>query len=273
MLVAWLLPMAAVPTGAAGAAGAENLSLDGPLTQGGLVIGKTIPGARVSIDGRDVRVSSDGRFLIGFGRDAGALVRLRIHTPGGGVEEKTLQVTKRQYKVQRIDGLPTAKVTPSPEDLERIRADNAKIARVRRKDADRADFASGFRWPAVGPISGVFGSLRVLNGKPKNPHNGVDVAAPRGSPVVASAAGVVVLAHPDMFYTGKTVMIDHGHGLSSVYVHMDEILVSQGQRVTKGTPIGIVGKTGRTTGPHLHWGVSLFETHLDPALLAGPAEN
>ena len=258
MLIAWLLPVAA---------GAENLSLDGPLTQGGLVIGKTVPGARVSIDGRDVRVSSKGRFLIGFGRDAGALVRLRIIHPGGGLTEKTLKVAKRQYKVQRIDGLPAAKVTPPPEDLERIQDDNAKIAHVRRQDTDRTDFASGFRWPATGPISGVFGSRRVLNGKPKNPHNGVDLAAPRGSTVVTPADGIVVLAHPDMFYTGKTVMIDHGHGLTSVYAHMETIRVSRGQRIVKGTPIGTVGKTGRTTGPHLHWGVTLFGTHLDPALL------
>ncbi len=259
LLFAWLLPVAAQ---------AENLSLDGPLTQGGLVIGKTAPGARVSIDGLDVRVSSQGRFLIGFGRDAGALVRLRIHHPGGGLTEKPLKVAKRRYKVQRIDGLPTAKVTPPPEDLERIRGDNAKIANIRRQDTDRTDFASGFRWPAAGPISGIFGSLRVLNGKPKNPHNGVDVAAPRGSSVVAPADGIVVLADPDMFYTGKTVMIDHGHGLTSVYAHMDKIRVALGQRIAKGKSIGAVGKTGRATGPHLHWGVTLFGTHLDPALLA-----
>jgi len=121
-----------------------------------------------------------------------------------------------------------------------------------------------------GRVSGVFGSQRILNGKPRRPHGGVDVAAPRGTPVVASADGVVVLARPDMFLTGKTVMIDHGHGLASVYAHMSEILVTQGQRVAKGTPIGRVGASGRVTGPHLHWGVSLFDTRLDPALLAGP---
>lgn len=248
---------------------AGSLSLEGPLTQGGLVIGKTVPGARVTIDGSPVRVSMDGRFLIGFGRDAGATALLRIRQPDGGLEEKILKVASRQYKVQRINGLPSRKVTPPPEDLERIRDDNAKIIQVRKRDTDRVDFASGFRWPAAGPLSGVFGSLRVLNGKPKNPHNGVDIAAPRGSAVVAPADGVVVLAQPDMFYTGQTVMIDHGHGLTSVYAHMDKINVVQGQRVTKGTPIGTVGKTGRVTGPHLHWGVTLFGTHLDPALLVG----
>jgi len=248
---------------------AESLTLAGTLTQGGLVIGKTDPGARVSIDGSSVRVSSDGQFLIGFGRDAKPEARLRIRHPGGGLTEKTLKVSKRQYNVQRINGLPPGKVTPRPEDLKRIRGDNAKINQARRQDTDRADFSSGFRWPAAGPISGVYGSRRILNGKPKNPHNGVDVAAPLGAPVVAPADGLVVLAQADMFYTGKTVMIDHGHGLTSVYAHMDKINVTQGQHITKGAAIGTVGKTGRVTGPHLHWGVTLFGTHLDPALLAG----
>ena len=187
--------------------------------------------------------------------------------------EKTLKVANRDYPVQRIDGLPSRQVTPLPEDLERILEDNAKIADVRAHEIDRPYFLSGFTWPARGPVSGPFGSQRILNGKPRRPHNGVDVAAPRGTSVVAGANGVVVLVHPDMFFTGKTVMIDHGHGLSSVYVHMDDIRVTQGQRVTKGTRIGTVGMTGRVTGPHLHWGVSLFGIHLDPAFLAGPMET
>ncbi|MBC8337640.1 MAG: M23 family metallopeptidase [Alphaproteobacteria bacterium] len=247
-----------------------ELRLDGPLVQGGLVIGKTLPGARVAIDGRAARVSEKGIFLIGFGRDAGPKATIHIQYPDGGEARKTVKIKKRTFKVQRINGLPSRKVTPKPEDLARIKRDNAGIAGVRRLDTPAAGFASGFQWPVAGPVSGVFGSQRILNGKPKSPHNGVDVAAPRGTTVTAAAAGTVALTHPDMFYTGKTVMIDHGHGLSSVYVHMDKILVRKGQRVHKGAPIGVVGKTGRTTGPHLHWGVSLFNVHLDPALLAGP---
>jgi len=257
-----------------GQAAAGSLSLDGPLIQGGLVIGKTDPGAKVSIDGRSVRVSSEGAFLMGFGRNAKKAVRLRLDHPDGTRTEKTLNVKDREYQVQRIDGLPARQVTPQkPEDLARIRDDNTKIAAMRKKDTSWTGFASGFQWPATGTISGVFGSQRILNGKPKRPHNGIDVAAPRGSTVSAAADGVVTLVHQDMFYTGKTVMIDHGHGLSSVYVHMDDILVADGQRVIQGIPIGIVGKTGRVTGPHLHWGVSLFGTHLDPALLAGPMND
>jgi len=255
---------------APGVNAAGDLRLDGPLVQGGLVTGRTEPGARVTVNGRDVRVSERGVFLIGFARDAKPTATLRIRYPGGGETRKSLPIKQRDYKVQRINGLPSRKVTPIPEDLARIKNDNAKIAGVRRRDTPVTGFASGFQWPATGPLSGVFGSQRILNGKPKNPHNGVDVAAPHGAPVTAAADGTVALVHPDMFYTGKTVMIDHGHGLSSVYVHMDKILVRDGQRVSKGTPIGAVGKTGRVTGPHLHWGLSLFDVHLDPSLVVGP---
>ncbi|NQV84298.1 MAG: M23 family metallopeptidase [Rhodospirillales bacterium] len=249
---------------------AGDLRLKGPMMQGGLVTGHTEPGAHVSVDGRTVRVSEGGAFLIGFGRDAKPTSALIVRHPGGLETRKTLRIKQRDYKVQRINGLPSRQVTPKPEDLARIKNDNAKIAGVRRLDTPDAGFASGFQWPATGPLSGVFGSQRILNGKGKNPHNGVDVAAPFGAPVTAAADGTVALVHPDMFYTGKTVMIDHGHGLSSVYVHMDKILVRDGQRIIKGMPIGAVGKTGRVTGAHLHWGVSLFGVHLDPSLLVGP---
>ena len=252
---------------------AGELRLDGPLVQGGLVTGYTEPGSHVTVDGRTTRVSKRGVFLIGFGRDSRPTIDLHIRHPDASETRKTLRVKQRDYAVQRINGLPSRKVTPKPEDLARIRNDNAKIASVRRLDTPGANFTSGFQWPAMGPVSGVFGSQRILNGKPKNPHNGVDVAAPNGSPVAAAADGLVALVHEDMFYTGKTVMIDHGHGLSSVYVHLKKILTREGQRVAKGEPIGTVGKTGRVTGPHLHWGVSLFDVHLDPSLLAGAMGN
>lgn len=269
-IVSYLAVGALVTSLGTGISAAGDLRLDGPLVQGGLVIGHTEPGALVTVDGRAVRVSGRGVFLIGFGRDARPTTVLHIRHPDSSETRENLRVKQRDYTVQRINGLPSRQVTPKPEDLARIRNDNAKIAGVRRLDTPGASFTSGFQWPALGPISGVFGSQRILNDNPKNPHNGVDVAAPSGFPVTAAADGTVVLVHRDMFYTGKTVMINHGHGLSSVYVHMDKILVSEGQRVTKGTPIGTVGKTGRVTGPHLHWGISLFDEHLDPSLLAGP---
>lgn len=248
---------------------AVALELTGDFTQGGLVFGKAAPGSQVELDGRAIILAEDGRFLLGFARKAAATSVLTLTTPGGETERKTLTIQERSYKVQRIDGLPSRKVTPKPEDIARIKKDNAGIGRVRGQVNRTPYFASGFIWPVKGPISGVFGSQRILNGKPKNPHNGTDIAAPEGTPIVAPADGVVALVHDDMFYTGMTVMLDHGLGLTSVYAHMSDILVKQGDYVKKRTPIGKVGKTGRVTGAHLHWGLTLGRTHLDPALAAG----
>jgi len=248
---------------------AEALTLEGDITQGGLVFGMTEPGASVSLDDKPVRLSEDGLFLLAFGRTATGIKKLVVTQANGKSETRSLVVTKRQFNIQRIDGLPKRKVTPNPVDVARIKKDNQGIGRVRRMDSTTPFFASGFSWPVKGRISGVFGSQRILNGKPKSPHNGTDIAAPIGTPIKAPADGRVVLVHQDMFYTGKTMMIDHGHGLSTVYAHMSDISVAEGQFVGKGTVIGKVGKTGRATGPHLHWGMSHFSIHLDPALAAG----
>ena len=246
---------------------AGNLNLNGSLVQGGLLIGYTEPGAQVTIDGSEISVSKLGVFLIGFGRNAKNTSTLRIQYLDASENQRILKIKKRKYVVQRIEGLPSRQVTPSSKELIRIKSDSAKIAKIRRLNTSATSFTSGFQWPAIGPITGVFGSQRILNGKKRAPHNGVDVAAPRGSPVLAAATGTVVLVQSDMFFTGKTLMIDHGHGLSTVYVHMDKILVNKGHQVRKGDKIGVVGSTGRATGPHLHWGVSLFDVHLDPSLL------
>ncbi|HEY9163740.1 MAG TPA: M23 family metallopeptidase [Magnetovibrio sp.] len=246
------------------------LELSGQFMQGGLVIGQAEPGAKVTLDGETVDVGANGAFVFGFGRDAKAQATLVVSEANGERETRTLSVAPQSYDVQRIDGLPTRKVTPSAEDVARIKADNAEIWAVRETLTPDTRFLSGFTWPVLGPISGVFGSQRILNGNPRSPHNGVDVAAPSGSLIVAPADGVVVLAHPDMFYTGKTVMIDHGLGLSSVYAHMDSIQVVVGQVVQQGAAIGTVGQSGRATGPHLHWGLTWKGVHLDPKLAAGP---
>ncbi len=248
---------------------AAAIDLKGNFTQGGLVVGRAAPGASVTLDGRPVRVAADGEFLIGFGRDAPAAAELIVIYGDGRRESRHLAVKPRRYKVQRINGLARRKVTPRDQDIARIRADNALIGAVRHLDTDHDYFKSGFAWPVKGPLSGVFGSLRILNGKPKSPHNGTDIAAPSGALVTAPADGIVALVGDDMFYTGKTVMIDHGFGLITVYAHMSKILATEGAVVHRGDPIGRVGKTGRVTGPHLHWGATLFATHLDPALLAG----
>ncbi len=255
--------------GPAGAASDGALVLDGPLTQGALVRGHTAPGARVRFAGRELRVSPGGDFVIGFGRDAPARVRLELRLPDGESLVRELEVASRRYHVERIDGLPPSKVSPSPEELARIREESALIKAARQRDSALDAFLETFRWPLKGRISGVYGSQRILNGEPRRPHSGVDIAAPAGSEVRAPAGGVVSLAHPGMFFTGKTVMIDHGHGLSSIFAHLSRIRVKAGQRVRQGEVIGEVGATGRVTGPHLHWGLSLFGTRLDPALAAG----
>ena len=242
------------------------IPLKGQVVQGGLLTGRVAPGTPVSVMGKPVRVSAEGLFLVAFSRDATEPAELKA-----GSMNCTLQPQKRTYKISRIDGLPPQKVTPrAPEDLARIRADNAAIRVARRLDTAATDFVGGFQWPVTGRLSGAFGAQRILNGKPRQYHNGVDVAAPTGTPIAAAAPGRVVLVHQDMFFAGKTVILDHGHGLTSIYIHMSEITVKEGQRVKTGDTIGRVGMTGRATGPHLHWGVTLFGTHVDPHLLAGP---
>ena len=243
--------------------------LEGRLIQGGLVIGTTMPGSTVTLDGRAVRVGADGLFLFGFNRDAAAAA-LAITAPDGTVDRRQLIVEARRYDIQRIDGLLPKTVSPPLEILARIRREGAQIKAARMQDTPVPYFKTGFEWPAWGRISGVYGSQRILNGKPRRPHLGVDIAARTGTPIVATAGGIVRIAHSGMFFTGKTVAIDHGHGLVSIYAHMSKVSAKNGQRVAKGVPIGEVGATGRVTGPHLHWGVSWFKTRLDPALLVGP---
>jgi murein DD-endopeptidase MepM/ murein hydrolase activator NlpD len=179
-------------------------------------------------------------------------------------------VAKRTYDVQRIDGLPPKKVTPSEEDMVRIRKEYALIRTARDRDDAREDFLGGFEWPARGRISGVYGSQRILNGVPRRPHFGVDVAAPVGTLVYAPADGVVTLAHDDMFFSGGTLIVDHGHGLSSSFLHLNAVLVKEGDRVRQGDPIAKIGATGRVTGPHLDWRMNLVGARLDPQLLVGP---
>lgn len=248
---------------------ADDFSLTGNLVQGGLAIGTVAPGTRVMYDGRERRVGEDGTFLIGFGRDT-AMAIVALTFPDGRSESRTIAVKAREWLIQRVDGLPQQTVTPDEAQLQRIRAD-AELARAARQHDGAAPlFRTGFVWPAKGPISSVYGSQRILNGQPRAPHYGIDIAAPVGTPVVATADAVVTLAHPGMFLTGKTVILDHGYGLSSVYSHLSEITVREGERVAQGQPIGRIGGTGRATAPHLHWGLNLFDIRLDPALLVPP---
>ena len=211
-----------------------------------------------------------GLFVVGFSRDEKTEVALEVQYPSGRIEHHPVTIQARTYTIQRIDGLPKRKVSPSKEDLERIYADIALVKTARKTDDPRTDFTQAFIWPVIGRISGVYGSQRILNGKPRRPHFGVDIAAPTGTPVKAPAGGRVTMAHADMFYSGGTLIVDHGHGISTVYMHLHKILVKQGQTVEQGDIIAQVGATGRVTGPHLHWGMNWFETRLDPSLLVPP---
>jgi murein DD-endopeptidase MepM/ murein hydrolase activator NlpD len=176
-------------------------------------------------------------------------------------------VATRDYATERVNGLPPSTVTPNPAEQARIAREAALITKARERDDARSDFADGFVRPAKGRISGVYGSQRILNGEPKSPHMGLDIAAPSGTPITAPAPGVVTLVHPDMLLTGQSVIVDHGHGVSTVYIHMSRTDVVEGQRLKAGDQIGAIGMSGRASGPHLHWGLNWFDVKLDPALL------
>lgn len=266
--LALVVPLSFAPAPLAADTGVR---LDGPRIQGGLLRGQVPPGSAVEFEGEAVRVSKDGWFLVGFGRDAPPTAELVVVFPDGRRERQELTVERREYAIQRIDGLPPGKVTPrSDEDMARIMAEIRMTKKARAIDDPRTDFLSGFRWPIKGVISGVYGSQRILNGEPRRPHFGIDIAAPTGTRVAAPADGVVTLVHPDMFFSGGTMIVDHGHGLSSAFLHLSRILVEKGQRVAQGETIAEVGSTGRSTGPHLDWRMNLFGRRIDPALLVGP---
>lgn len=241
--------------------------LTGSIEQGSLVVGRTEPGARVTLDGAPLLVSRDGFFAIGFDRDHGPRATLAIATPDGKSETKDLVVAPRAWNIQRIEGVAPKYVSPPEKDYPRIKREIAEKAAAKPRDTNEAWFAHGFIWPAKGIISGVFGSQRVYNGTPKNPHFGVDVAAPIGTPIVAPADGIVRLAEPDMYFEGGLVFIDHGQGVISFLMHMSRVDVKRGQHVRRGEIIGAVGKSGRATGAHVHWGMVWRDAHVDPSLL------
>ena len=255
---------------------ASCVELKGSLTQGGLIWGTVPPGSRVTLDGETLDVLQAGTTIAGFGRNAAATAELVVEG-GADVCRQTLQITPRQYAVQRVQGVPQKTVTPPPEQLERIRREQAlvnaaKAQRLLRPDLLQAALA-GFQWPTVGPISGVYGSQRYYNGAAGNPHYGVDVAVPTGTVVLAPAAGVVTFAEPDLFYSGGTVILDHGFRFSSAFLHMSKVLVEVGEEVNSGDVIGEVGATGRATGPHLDWRMSWRNHRIDPQLLAPTMPN
>ena len=250
--------------------GSQSYELDGVFSQGGLIFGRTVPGAAVRLDGEAVLVDADGRFVFGFERDSALTALLTVEAPNGDVERQTLEIKDRVFRIDRINGLDQSKVSGFTEaQLEKIGADRVKKDQARAKSEPTALWISGFDWPVRGRISGVFGSQRILNGEPKRPHSGVDVARPTGTPIKAPADGVVTLAEHGMYFEGGLVLLDHGHWLESAFLHMSRIDVEPGQRVKKGDVVGAIGATGRVTGPHLHWSVKWAGRLVDPQLLVG----
>ena len=237
------------------------VTFDGKFIQGSFILGKTEPGSEVFIDKQKVKVTSDGYFAFGLGRDRKNDAVITIN------EKKIVKkVFKRKYEIQRIDGLEEKKVTPPEEVYERIKRENKWIGEARAINSDLIFFKNKFAIPVKNAIiTGVYGSQRILNGKPKWPHYGLDFAADEGTKIKAMLDGTVTLAEPDLFYTGSTLIFDHGHGISTLYMHMEKILVKKGQKVKQGDIIGTVGSTGRATGAHLDVRLNWFDVRLDPA--------
>ena len=242
----------------------ELLMLKGELTQGSAVRGKIPENSQLWLNGQAIKTTPEGEFFIGFGRDAELVQILTLKQADAEPVQESLRLTKREYRLQEVNGVPQKTVTPKPENLARIQAENALIAAARAIDSEHRFFLETFIAPMDAAISGVYGSQRIYNGIPKRPHFGVDYAGPVGAPVYAPASGKVTMTHADMFYSGGTLIIDHGYGVSSSFLHLSEILVEQGQVVKQGELIAKVGKGGRASGPHLDWRINWFDVRIDP---------
>lgn len=252
----------------AGSAGAQErparFSIIGAMEQGSLALGSAPPGSLAALDGRPLHITPGGRFVFGFAPDQTHASLVTVRYPEGGGDSRSFIPTVRKYEIQRVNGLPQNTVTPPPEVSERIAREAEVIYLARLNDSAGDDFLSGFDWPAPGIESGVFGSQRIDNGTPMSPHFGVDMAAPAGTPIRAPADGVVVISD-DHYLNGGFILIDHGQGVSTSYLHQSKRLVKAGDVVNRGQRIGLIGATGRATGPHLHWAMNWFEVRLDPS--------
>jgi len=246
------------------------LHLENTPIQSGLLRGHIDPGEKVAYAGRQLKTTPDGTFILGFGRDVEPQQTLTWIDTDGNHHPYKLSLKQRKYNIQRIDGISKRMMNPSKKDLQRIHQEAGQVATARQQDSNRLNFQENFIWPVTGRISGIYGSQRILNGEPRRPHFGIDIAAPKGTPVIAPAGGVVTLAHPGMFYSGATMIIDHGYGLSSSFLHLSKILVKVGDQVTQGEVIAQVGASGRVTGPHLDWRINWFDQRLDPAFFVPP---
>lgn len=237
------------------------------VSQGAMVIGKVPAGSRVRYGGRELRVTPYGSVVFGVGRDETGPLQVEVTPPNAPAQALAIAVTPRDWPIENINGVPPATVNPPKAIAERIEREQARVVAVRTRDDDRTGFAQAFIWPVQGRISGRFGNQRVYNGTPKAPHSGMDIAAATGTPVRAPADGVISFADPGLYLTGGTVVLDHGHGISSNFLHLSRIDAKVGDLVKQGDIIGAVGATGRATGPHLHWGMNWFDVRIDPLLV------
>lgn len=246
----------------------RELQLPDKLQQGQLVVGHAPKGAKIEFSGRRVLVGDDGIFVFGLGRDAPAQEKLHIRYSNGKASDVLLKIAKREYETERVNGLPQHTVTPNPELVKRIERERERVAETRRRNDSREDFEQGFIDPVENArISGMWGRQRIDNGKPMAPHFGLDFAVPNGTPIRATAPGIVTLAEMGMVLNGGIVVLDHGHGVSTTTIHMSRVDVKLGQKVKQGDIVGLAGATGRATGPHVHWAANWFDVPIDPALL------
>jgi len=241
----------------------KAVEFQGKFIQGHFILGKTEPNSNVYIDKKKVRVSKDGYFVFGIDRDRKYDIVITVKNSSSN-QRITKKVLKRKYNIQRIDGLDEKKVTPPEEVYKRIKEENNKIGEARAINSELEFFKNKFIMPVKGIISGVYGSQRILNGKPKWPHYGIDIAAKKGTKIKSSGTGIVTMAEDDLYYTGGTVIMDHGHGISTIYSHLAKLMVKVGDEINQGDIIGTVGSTGRSTGPHLDFRINWFQTRLDP---------
>ncbi len=250
-----------------------NVVLNGKFTQGALLRGQAPAGAKVTLNGETVQTNKDGKFVVGFEREAPLQQTLVVKLDNGQKWQRDITLEKREYNIQRIDGLEQKMVSPPAEVTARIKQDNINVANARSGNTDLDALFTRFEWPAKGVISGVYGSQRILNGVPKWPHYGLDIANETGTPVYAPVDGVVTMAD-DLYYSGNTLILDHGMRVFSTFLHMDTITVEVGETVKQGEQIGTIGSTGRSTGPHLDWRINLGNTRLDPqTIISGSPEE
>jgi len=273
LLLSWIaMTVVAISPATVQAQAEERVAFPASVQQGALVIGKVPAGSRVTYGNRTLRATPYGSVVFGVGREEKGPLRIQVTTPSGRSEAVAVAVTARDWPLERIKGVPPRTVNPPPEIAARIAREQAQVTEARARDDERADFAQAFVWPVQGRISGRFGNARVYvatdgSTQSGSGHSGMDIAAPAGTPVKAPAAGVVTFAAPDLYLTGGTLLLDHGHGVSSNFLHLSRIDAKVGDRIEQGQAIGAVGATGRATGPHLHWGMNWFDVRVDPLLV------